>query len=326
MRNTRRDLMARAALLLLLIGCTDTSAPTGLPETTTSATSALPRDLAAVQATLTRYFDAVKSGDFGAAMKERCSAARIPDDERELFLSQTKDLLAMGSMTAVEVSDKLGPHVLPAEAPSDPIPFDYAIVSGPTRSDLLHGVAITQDGAVRLCGYAQTDVDRITVELKRPVPSGSDPTRALSELIPTTGPNGYDQFEDRAVSKSATSPAGWRASWTRVWRLPTYGGVRVTATRFDSAAAASADLSASLAKIASDATETFAIPGVANAIGVRYSAVAWTWLQPPFVGYQIDRVLMLFGNTLIAIDSSGLTPEQPHGVATGLALAIDKSS
>lgn len=276
-----------------------------------------------MQATLTRYFAALTAGDFQAAMNERCAAARVPEDQRDLFLSQTEGLLEMGEMTAVEVSDKPGLQVLPIEASTDPIPFDYAVISGSKRSDWLHGVAITQDGAVKLCGYAQPDIDRITDELKNAVPSGGDLTQTPVDLIPKNGPDGYEQVEDRAVSKGVTTPAGWQESWTRVWQHPTFGGVRVTATRFDTTASASTALSASLAKIAGDATSTFTIDGIDNAIGVRYSAVAWTWLQPPNIGYQGDRVQMLFGNTLITIEATGLTPDEPHQVVTDLAISID---
>lgn len=276
-----------------------------------------------MRATLTRYFAALIAGDFQAAMNERCAAARVPDDQAELFLSQTESLLAMGAMTAVEVSDKPGLQVQPLQVSADPIPFDYAVISGPKRSAWLHGVAITQGGAVKLCGYAQPEVDRMTEELKIAVPAGGDLTHALVDLIPKNGPAGYVQVEDRAVSKGATSPAGWQESWTRVWQHPTFGGVRVTAARFDATASASAALSASLAKIASDATSTFNIDGIDNAIGVRYSAVAWTWLQPPNIGYQGDRVLMLFGNTLITIEATGLAPEEQHQIVTDLAISID---
>ena len=309
-------------MLTLLIGCSGSGAPTALPAATTptSMTTFL-GDLAAVRATLTRYFAALTAGDFQAAMNERCAAARVPDEEEDLFLSQTESLLEMGAMTAVEVSDKPGVQVLPLQASTDPIPFDYAVIS--ERSDWLHGVAITQDGAVKLCGYAQPDFDRMTDELTIAVPSDGDLTQTLVDLIPKNGPDGYQQVEDRAVSKDATSPAGWQESWTRVWQHPTFGGVRVTATRFDATASASTALSASLAKIAGDATATFTIAGIGNAIGVRYSAAAWTWLQPPNVGYQGDRVQMLFGNTLITIEATGLAPDEPHQIVTDLAISID---
>lgn len=277
-----------------------------------------------MQDTLTRYFAALAAGDFQAAMNERCTAARVPDADKDLFLSQAQSLIEMGGVTAVEVSDKSGLQVMPLQASTDPIPFDYAIVSGSKRSDWLHGVAIREDGAVRLCGYAQTDIDRITNELNVAVASGGDVTRPLVDLIPKNGPDGYEQVEDRAVSKSENSPAGWQDSWTRAWQHPTFGGVRVTATSFDSAASATAALSASLARLAADATSTFAIDGIENAIGVRYSAVAWTWLQPPDIGYQGDRVHMLFGNTLITVEATGLAPDEPHQVVTDLAISIDK--
>lgn len=277
-----------------------------------------------MQGTLTRYFAALTAGDFQAAMNERCTAARAPENEKDLFVSQVQRLLEMGGMTGVEVSGTPGLEVLPIQASTDPIPFDYAIISGSERSDWLHGVAITQDGAVRLCGYAQPGVDRMTDEFEAAVPSGGEVMQTLVDLIPRKGPEGHAQVEDRAVSKGANSPAGWQESWTRAWQHPTFGGVRVTATRFDAAASASTALSASLAELAGDATATFTVAGIDNAIGVRYSSAAWTWLQPPNVGYQGDRVQMLFGNTLITIEATGLAPDAPHQVVTDLAISIDK--
>ena len=113
-----------ALVMIVLDGCTGSTSPsTGSDATAPAGQSALTPDLAAVQATLTRYFAALKGGDFTAAMNERCRATRIPAEQRDLFLSQVKGLFKMGALTGVEVSDKPSLRLLPVEtSTSAPIP------------------------------------------------------------------------------------------------------------------------------------------------------------------------------------------------------------
>jgi hypothetical protein len=280
-------------------------------------------DLEAVQAMMTRYLAALQANDFDGAMNERCTGIRIPAGDEELFMPQAATLLKMGRMTAVEVADRSELRILPNDASAHPIDFEYAMQSADGRSEWLHGVAIEQDGKLRLCGYAQPEIARMTSELGVAVAAGDNVSLSPEEFMPENGPTGYTQIENDSVSKTENSAAGWQSAWTRAWQLPVYGGARVTATRFASSDSASQALTAALKRVVGDATETFTLQDVPNTIGVRYSAVAWTLLQPPDVGYQIDRVVMLYGNTYVMIEASGLTPDQSHEIVIELANAIN---
>jgi hypothetical protein len=320
-----RAILSAATLAGALLGCS-TGGPAATHTTATQPAGAqTANELADVRATLNRYLDALRDGDFDAAMEERCTAGRRPAEDEDLFVAQAQTLIDAGAMTSVEVARVSDVRIGPVERSADPIDFDYALVSGSKRSAWLHGVAIVQDGAVRFCGYGQADIATMTAELGTAPPSGQNRIQAPRELVPSEGPVAYEQIDDRIVNEPLDDVAGWQSAWTRAWQRHPSGGARVTVARFDSKSSAAAGLTAMALHVSSDATETFTVDAMPNAVGMRYAAVAWTWMQPANVGYQCDQVLALYGPTLAIVSSCGLTPDETHQGVIDLALAVDRA-
>lgn len=266
---------------------------------------------------LQRYFAAMRDGDIDAAMAERCPAARIDERDAEPSREQTADLFEMGGFTGIEVVDGDAVPIDPIDTTdetAETVLFDYVLLSGDQRSRPLHGVAIATGGALQFCGYASTDVVQYRDAAVLPPSSGEWDGGELSGLLPVAGPTGWERSEITAMTTNANQPEGWLEGWQRVWAAPEYGGSRVEVHRYDSRAAAAAAVVDTVARVTPDTTQRFTFDDMPNAIGVRYSGAAWTWLQPPEVGYQIDRISMLFGDVVVFILMGGLPQDAGHEI------------
>lgn len=71
--------------------------------------------------------------------------------------------------------------------------------------------------------------------------------------------------------------------------------------------------------VASDAIEQFDVPGLDQAVGIRYLGFAWLWIQPPTSGPFIDQVVLRCGDTLITASVSNLATGSGHDVVVKLA-------
>jgi len=308
------------------------AAPSSAPAPSTSAapapsTSAPTAAASADQLTtmLEAYLGALRDGDFVGAMAHRCRAARVSADNRELFVQQSVELLQMAPVTGVTVSVPGSLVVAPAGGadPATAIQFDYSLRHAGPAGAPLHGVAVVEDGELRFCGYAQPAVDRIRRELDVAVVAGPSPAAVPHDLMPDAVSADYRQASDGENPLQADAPPGRIDSWTRSWAHGGFGGVRVTATRYGTPAQAAHAWKAALDRYASDVTETFPIAGLPAARGIRYSAVAWTWMQPPGAGFQIDGSFELRGNTVISTLASALRADDGHDAVEAFARAAD---
>lgn len=273
-------------------------------------------------AMLQRYFTAMRDGDIDAAMAERCPAARIDEGDAELSREQTADLFEMGGFTGIEVVDGEAVPVDPVEAIDESVEtvlFDYVLLSGDQRSRPLHGVAIDTGEGLQFCGHASTDVVQYREAAVLPPSAGEWDGGELSGLLPVAGPTGWERSEISELTTNANQPDGWLEGWQRAWAAPEYGGLRVEAHRYESPASAAAAVVDTVARVTPDTTQRFTFDDVPNALGVRYSGAAWTWLQPPDIGYQIDRISMLFGDVVVFILMGGLPPDAGHEIVQSIA-------
>jgi hypothetical protein len=276
-------------------------------------------DNAAIERTMSRYVTAMSRGDFDSAMKERCEASRIKPEKRDVSLDQTSDLFDMAGITGVAVVPA-GPITIKLDGSTSGTQFGYRVVTHNGRSDKMHGVAVVEDGAVRLCGSAAPDIGDVSSALEAPVISGTQSDRPPQELLPNRIAGHYRQIEDNELSAASS---GRVDGWTRVWLRDTFGGVRLSASRYSTAQQASDALSQAVHDLAFVITEMFAVPDVPRAVGVRYSAAAWTWLQPPGAGYQIDAIYVLHGDTVILTEAAALLPSDSHDEAIMFAKATE---
>ena len=282
-----------------------------------SGSPAAQNDLERAQHVLDRYIAALKAGDVDTAMEQRCAAKRVADDERALFLQQARDVIDMAAITGVTVSDATLLVGSGSGSAAD-IHFDYTLTTRSGSSEPLHGVAVDEGGTLRLCGYAQTHIDKFATELTAKVASGRFPSRPLRELMPPSPPDGYRVVDDHSYSTRGDAP-GVIDGWTRAWQTGTFGGARVSATRYRTPELAAAALRATLEAITPDVTERFE---VVEGIGTRRACAAWTWLQPPSMGYQCDEIVILESDTVLEINAAGLPPAADHSVVFDLASEI----
>jgi hypothetical protein len=225
----------------------------------------------------------------------------------------------MADLSTIEVRSPQTEVTLAPASPSDrPIQFEYAVVTSSGRGGWLHGVAIDEGGAVRWCGYAQPHVDDTHGRMDDEIDSIGRPPRDLAALLPTSGPPGQEQVDDRALTEPPTGPPGWTSGWTRAWADPEYGGSGASATRFSSPALAESALRARMDEFAADVVDSFEVSRRPQVIGLRVAAVAWTWLQSAETGYQCDYAFALADDTIVEVSACGLAPDDAHTQALAL--------
>ncbi len=279
--------------------------------------------LSNIQTTMDRYLSALKAGDFSAAMTQRCHGATVADAQRELFLQQAADLTHVDGVESIKVVPASAVHIIPIDRAGVATPFDYEVMTA-TGSHLLHGVAVFQDGRETLCGYGQEHVDSFAATITAPESTGGDAGR-LADLMPSRPPDGMHQVQDGASTVTDSSTADRLESWTRAWARNGFGGVRVTANRFASVADARRSATEAIGKLVGDAVGQFSIAGGSGAVGVRYAAEAWTWVQPADVGPMCDSVHLIYDDMVVVIAACGLRPTDSHAVVEQLVDQVNSN-
>lgn len=295
---------------MLVVGCSQSGrSPAGGPGA--GSAGAPGADAQLVRA----YVAAVDDGDVRGAMALRCTAARIaPGDELEFATDARQlhhDLGAIG-VSSVTAADPVG--LTPIQAGAHPkellVRLSYG---GQTASGSLRFVAVDEGHERRLCGV-QTDPPVAPRDL--PVPADLGSTRASPhQMLPTSGPAGWSQLRDAKHDPEQ----GEMAAASRVWRPTSFGGARVTAIQFttsDKAAEATSDW---VSHLAGDAVETFAVPDVPGAIGIRFLGRAWTWVQAPSVAPLQDRVVLRGGDRVALADVTITVAHDDHHLVLALA-------
>ncbi len=275
---------------------------------------------------LTRYVAAVAAGNFEPAMSQRCTAARLNEGEKAPFLSQAARLAdAVGPISVASVRKADPPTGLrPVDSLPNPLEISYQLSArGSPIAGELHTVVVQEDGSPRLCGVSTETMREEHAPFSR---TGGDlgfTTRGLQEMIPPTPGAGYRQVEDGAGT--LTKP-GLQASWSRAWQFENYGGARVTVEKYETTEQAANSASELLYKDAGDGIEAFEVPGLAEAVGVRYLGFAWLWVQPPTKGPFLDRVVMRLGDRVVSASVANLPTGSSHEVAARLATDIVRAA
>lgn len=273
--------------------------------------------LDAARGSLTRYVNAITAGNFEEAMNERCTAARIKDEDKTLFLNQAARMVeALGPLGIVSVRMVDVPSGLrPVTDLPSPVEMSYrlSMKGSPAGADLIT-VIVKEDGKQRLCGFATEEAKRLHASLSRPVGDLGSTTQDPRGLMPPP-PAGYQQVADTAGTP--TKP-GLKSTWSRAWQFGDYGGARVTTAKYETTAQATSGATELLQGVASDGVGEFDLQGLPEARGVRYLGYAWLWVQPVTEGPFIDQVVMKFGDNVVSVTVSNLHTGSGHEVAAKL--------
>lgn len=278
-----------------------------------------------------QYVSAISDRDVDAAMRLRCPSLRVDRDRRDQFTTELSLILdEVGPLRVAEVEEvSHGPD--PADDGEDPVHLAYQLagMQGQLGGRLLT-TAITIKGERYLCGSSPEDYSDV---LERRFPEVADSPSSIveppdlgqaasapRELMPDLPDAGYHL--DRDEAQSALVDSGQLEVWHRRWvRNEGRGSVEVAAIRHNSSEAAVAQASRWIAVAAPDSTAFFEPDASRGATGLRISASAWTWVQPPSIGPYVDRVVQLFGDTVVVIEVASLPTGSSHELADDLALA-----
>jgi len=245
------------------------------------------------------YVDALKARDFDRAMSLRCSAARIGQRDRELFLTHLGELVEeIGPIEGVEARVVPSSGLRPVADLSEPIEVEYSVVSGGGTHDPLLTVVVTEGSGRRMCAFATGQAKRLIDKFPalEVAPEISLPPRSL---LTFPFQEGQKEEYDRALRLGAS---GALDGWERAWRIGATTSVRVEAVRFASEAAAF--------EFAFERVRSSNIPNGVNLIdfgdgspfiGSRILSSAWLWLQPPDSRPYIDSAVAVYGDVSVSI-------------------------
>jgi hypothetical protein len=321
----RRWVAGLAAVGLLVPACTQDDAPAAGDD----ALGSSPPDAAVLRS----YVEALADGNIDLAMELRCRNARQEGESRDEFGAELERLTdALGAPELVRVAENDPPTGVAAwvdgaaEDPEqrcreelDAVELSYWLsFDGVEFDDPQLVVILDEDGERRICGHATHASEHLFEVIDDGISDTElPPVRALSDLMPASVGDNYEQVEDR-VSLHEGLPGAVEA-YTRAWQhVGEHEGVRVSAFRFSSPAVALAWAGHRARGFAGDAVQQFEVPGLRGAVGVRVSASAWLLRQPTGEPPFLDGVIFVVGNVgaEIAVTQSSADAD------TSLAVAI----
>jgi hypothetical protein len=193
-------------------------------------------------------------------------------------------------------------------------------LDGEEVDEPLVSVVVDEDGERRICTFTTAEFPRMHETLGDGLADlGQAGPATLGEMMPGQPGTDYRLHTDARVDP-ATLPDELDTAtdgWARIWQRGSYGGVTVSAMRFRSAHDAMSAARQWTARVDDVAVETFDVPGLPGAQGVRFLAYEWLWLQPPTIGPYVDEVSLVFGHTLVTVAIGGV----PTGSAFETAIA-----
>jgi hypothetical protein len=315
---------AVAFVVVAAVGCGGDDGGSESAESSSTTGTSEPADVEVIEA----YVAAMGEGDVDAAMELRCEAGRISADERDLFeddLRRLTDGAGRLGVGRVEVTDE-DPAVEASLQSGHPVELTYWMtLDGEEVDEPLVSVVVDEDGERRMCTFSTTELARMQATLGDgladlgPVEAGE-----LVDLMPPAAGPGYVLHADGRLDPTTLSgvlDAGIDM-WRRSWRRAGYGGVTVSAIRFGSPAEAMEAARGWMARVDDPAVETFEVPGLAGAQGVRFLALEWLWLQPPTVGPYIDEVSLVLGDTYVTVGVGGVPTGTGHETAIAVAREV----
>jgi hypothetical protein len=278
-------------------------------------------------AVLESYVSAMAAGDIDAAMELRCEASRISPSQREAFERQLRLLIEEEGelgLGQVEVEDS-DPRVVSSLRDRHAVLLRYWLMfDGAEVSEPLLAIVADEDGQRRLCSHRPAVFPEMYDELREGVADLGAPTAAtLAELMPESAGPDPRLVRDEAIDTSTPTGQleGATEGWIRMWAHAD-GGATVAAYRYASPADARRSAGALLARRDTGAIETFDIPDIPGARGVRLLSLGWLWIQPPTVGPYIDEVTMVFGDTVVIAGINSTSTESHHQLAIAQARDI----
>lgn len=134
------------------------------------------------------------------------------------------------------------------------------------------------------------------------------------------------QVEDQQVpiGEVLEPRPGLVACWTRAWQRNSWGGARVDAYRFDTEQHAIDAAHLLLEPKSADGVETFSVPGVPGAVGLRVMSSSWLFVQPPNLASMFDSVTIIYGTTVIEAKVADDTED--HDAVLGLARLVNAAA
>lgn len=274
-------------------------------------------------AVVEQYVDAVRNRQFDAAMDLQCSAGRVPTKSRGVWLNQLDRFTsAQGMIGGAKATTVPSSGAAPLADLPGVVEVSYTLtVGGRPRGDLI-AVTVIDGGRRRLCGRTTPMAKHLFRVFSATPKAGLGTALEPKSLLPPTGPDGHHLIVDKATQKSQDSQAGERDGWTRVWQRGDYGGIRATAIRFDTQRHALDALRHSLLAKAADSVDSFSVPSVSNALGMRLLGYAWLGVQPPDLGPYVDYVYAVFGKTLVVVGVADLPAGADHQMAANMMTSI----
>jgi hypothetical protein len=200
-------------------------------------------------AVLRSYVEALAEGDVDSAMELRCRNARQEGDAQVQFGAELERLTdALGAPKLVRVSESDPPTGVGAwveggdDDPEqrwreelDAVELRYWLSFGGVEfDDPQYAVVLDEGGERRICGHATHAADRLFDVIDDDISdTGLPSVRQLSDLMPATVGDNYQQVEDRAHTPEDLP--GAVEAYTRAWQeAGEHAGARVSAFRFTS--------------------------------------------------------------------------------------------
>ena len=273
---------------------------------------------------LVRYVDALNAADFDAAMAARCSLSQVAVADQELFIDQLDQLKrdAGGRLKLADVSEVADRRLRVTENTPVEHEFRFRIELPTGESTPIHVGTIRQGGADKLCAVAAEETfavnDGLSVASLQVNPRELHDTRAASSSAVRS--LGLTIVEDQKyLGRDKLGLDGWTTGWSTG-----HAGGRITAVRYRDRLQAVDEAWRTLSKYGGEASSTFSLSSMPEAIGVRYAGYAWTWMQPADLGPQVDAAVVVCDNVVVTMNVTGLEPTDDHSALVKVSEAVIK--
>ena len=274
------------------------------------------------------YTAAMSDGDIDAAMDLRCEVSRVAADDREAFegdLRRFTEAVGRVAVGRIEVTDE-DPDVEPSLEGHNAVELTYRLrFDGDEVDEPFVAIVVDENGERRICAVTTTELARMQATLGDGL-ADLGPARpdTLAALMPSSAGPDYrltmDGPMDLATLRDALDDAV--DGWSRYWQHETNGGVAVSATRFPSGEDAMRAARRWMARVDQAAVETFDVPDLPGAQGVRFLAYEWLWIQPATMGPYVDEVSLVFGDTFLTVAIGGVPTGARYDSAVTHAQAV----
>lgn len=241
------------------------------------------------ESAIRRYVDALDIGNYDGAMALRCATSRVDISAKDQFLAEVGRLkTAAGGH--LRVSDLHELHPVRLQASNGKLgehQFQLRLRVPGGTSAVLDMVTTTEDGHQEVCGWSVDESfalrDRLSAVSVFAVSAHVADVKALATGV--TSALAVVVVDDAATKGTFGDGV---EGWTSAWRTGSFGGGRINVVRYKSSNLAIQHANEVLQRYAPNSSHMFSLSAISSAVGLRYTASAWTGLQPADVGPQID--------------------------------------